>query len=89
MRVRDDMKNVARDITSQIECGARVNVDKEYALLDEFDKVSALLEDMIEEEIQVTELEEWPLFIQYRKSDEYGEFKKVHRELFDVLGYKL
>ena len=57
------------------------------ALLDDFENVSKILEKAIEIEISVNELKTWPLFIQYRKSDEYKSFVKAHESLFSVNKY--
>ncbi len=59
-----------------------------YALLDEFDSVSLLLEDAIETEVPVWCVKEWPLFNQYRQSEEYKRFVEKNKELFDTEGYQ-
>lgn len=59
-----------------------------YALLDDFEKVSELLEDIIGTEIPACYVEQWPLFIQYRQSDEYKKFRNKHMEEFEKLGYQ-
>lgn len=59
-----------------------------YALLDDFEKISKILEEIIEKEIPACYVEQWPLFIQYRKSESYNEFRQEHKEVFDILGYQ-
>ena len=54
------------------------------ALLNEFDKVSEILEDIIGKEIDVSSVKTWPLFIQYRQSNEFQEFISKHKDLFEV-----
>ena len=58
-----------------------------YALLDEYDKVSGILEKIIGTEIPSCYIEQWPLFIQYRESEEYEKFREKHKEEFEELGY--
>ncbi|MGN0497003.1 MAG: hypothetical protein ACI4GW_12320 [Lachnospiraceae bacterium] len=58
-----------------------------YALLDEHAKVSSVLEKIIGTEMPSCYIEQWPLFIQYRKSEEYKTFRDKHREEFEELGY--
>lgn len=58
-----------------------------YALLDEYDKVSNVLEKIIGTEIPSCYIEQWPLFIQYRESEEYKMFRDKHMEEFEELGY--
>lgn len=59
-----------------------------YALLDEFEKVTEILEDIIGNELPACYVEQWPLFIQYRQSDEYKKFRNKHKEEFEKLGYQ-
>lgn len=58
-----------------------------YALLNEHAKVSNVLEKIIGTEIPSCYIEQWPLFIQYRESEEYKEFRDKHRDEFEELGY--
>ena len=58
-----------------------------YALLDEYDKVSKGLEEILEKEIPAHMVESWPLFIQYRESKEYQEFREIHSDLFQIKEY--
>lgn len=58
-----------------------------YALLDEYDKVSKGLEEILEKEIPAHMVESWPLFIQYRESEEYQEFREIHSDLFQIKEY--
>lgn len=58
-----------------------------YALLDDFENVSVILDKIIDNELPANYIEEWPLFIQYRTSEEYKKFKKDHAEIFEIKGY--
>lgn len=58
------------------------------ALCEEFNKVNLLLEDAIEREIPAYAVATWPLFNQYRESDEYQYFKNKHKDEFELLGYE-
>lgn len=59
-----------------------------YALLDDFEKVSVSLDNLINKEEWPAEvIEEWPLFIQYRSSEEYKKFKEAHTDIFEIKGY--
>lgn len=59
-----------------------------FALLDDFPKVSDILDQKIETEIPVQDILENPLFIQYRKSNEYKEFVKNHSGIFESNKYE-
>ena len=59
-----------------------------HALLGEFDAVSTLLEGVIDNEIPVWCVKDWPLFNQYRESKEYKMFVEKNKELFDTEGYE-
>ena len=59
-----------------------------YALLDKFDKVTEILEEIMGQELQASHVESWPLFKQYRESEEYSAFRQRHNELFEVKGYE-
>lgn len=59
-----------------------------YALLDDFEKVSETLESVINDEIPASFVETWPLFLQYRETDNYIEFRNSHKELFAVQDYQ-
>lgn len=58
-----------------------------YALLDDFCNVSNSLEKTIDKEIPASYVAEWPLFLQYRESEEYKKFQQLHQELFKVQEY--
>ena len=58
-----------------------------YALLDDYEKVSYYLEQIIEKVMSPNTVETWPLFIQYRLSEQYKEFKKLHADLFEIKQY--
>ena len=55
-----------------------------HALLDEFDDVSELLEEVIDNEIPVSYIKEWPLLNQYRESPQYTLFVEKHKEQFET-----
>lgn len=57
-------------------------------LLDKFDETRELLEKLLPNEITAESIENWPLFIQFRKSEEYENFKMKHKEYFDVYDYE-
>ena len=58
-----------------------------HALLNEHEKVSTMLELHIGE-IPSEALEQWPLFIQYRESENYKEYKQNHPEIFEMLDFQ-
>ena len=58
-----------------------------YALLDDFKGISDILEHEINKEIMSNEVLEWPLFLQYRNSEEYKEFIDKHKDIFRIKGY--
>lgn len=58
-----------------------------YAILDNHKEVSMLLPQIIGTEIGTSELETWPLFIQYRKSEEYKKFKVKYKDLLSKFRY--
>jgi len=57
------------------------------ALLDDFVETTQVLENILEKDISASAVEQWPLFIQYRRSDEYKKLVDKHRELFAIQGY--
>lgn len=59
-----------------------------YALLDKYDKVTEILEEIMGQELQASHIENWPLFKQYRESEEYIAFRERHNDLFEVKGYE-
>lgn len=59
-----------------------------HALLNEFDCVSDLLENVIEDELPAWCIKEWPLLKEYRESKQYSLFVEKHRELFATNGYE-
>lgn len=54
------------------------------ALLDDYAKVSEILESIIGDDISVSEIKSWPLLLQYRNSDEYKAFTHNHMESFEI-----
>ena len=50
--------------------------------------MSSCLENVIDEEIPSAYVEEWPLFIQYRETNQYKEFVDKHKELFETKEYE-
>ncbi len=57
------------------------------ALLDDFSTITSILENEINKGISVSEVKAWPLFIQYRESDEYNRFVEEHKDVFTVENY--
>lgn len=51
-------------------------------LLNNYKEINSLLEIYINTQIYPQNIEDWPLFIQYRKSAEYKKFKKEHASDF-------
>ncbi len=47
-------------------------------LLNDFKETNALLEKYLNTRVYPQSIEQWPLFIQYRKSSEYKKFRKDH-----------
>ena len=59
-----------------------------YALLNEYDKVSKYLEMSIEKDIPAWCVGEWPLFLQYRETEQYRIFADKHKDILDKKGYE-
>lgn len=57
-------------------------------LLDQHEKTSNLLEKVFPSDISAGAIEVWPLFIQYRESEEYKKFKEAHCDYFNVYDYE-
>ena len=59
------------------------------ALLNDYSKVSELLELWLAKENMVPYyLKIWPLFIEYRLSDEYKKFVEAHKDKFEIGAYE-
>lgn len=58
-----------------------------YALLNDYSKVTEYLELVIGREILASSVETWPLFLQFRTSEEYLIFKDKHKDLFEIHEY--
>ena len=82
----EDVEEEIRSFDVSAMCG-QFKVAK-YALLDEYEKVSEILEDIIGTEIPACYVEQWPLFLQYRESEQYIQFRDKHLEEFEKLGYQ-
>lgn len=57
------------------------------ALLDDHAKVTEILDKIVGKEISLHHMKTWPLFNQYRQSDEYQILIDRHRELFELETY--
>ena len=57
------------------------------ALLNDYTSLSKELELAIDTEIPASYIAEWPLFNDYRKSENYKEFVENHKDQFKVFGY--
>ncbi len=57
------------------------------ALMDNFAGVTDILEEIIGKEIKVNAIKTWPMFIQYRESEEYANFIKRHKDMFEIATY--
>ena len=57
-------------------------------LLNEHSAVNELLEIYLNNEIRALDIETWPLFLQYRKSKEYRDFRKKHTKDFEKQNYE-
>lgn len=56
-----------------------------YILLNEYDKAAQLIENMFNrEEISFIELNEWPLFKNYRNTEYYKNFKLLHSDKLNI-----
>ena len=55
--------------------------------MDDFSTITSILENEINKGISVSEVKAWPLFIQYRESDEYNRFVEEHKDVFTVENY--
>lgn len=59
-------------------------------LLEKNDNATAILEDLFsKDEMDSTSVEEWPLFMHYRETAHYDEFKQRHREAFTMSSFEL
>lgn len=58
------------------------------ALLEDFDAVSKELEVAIDNDIPAKYITIWPLFNEYRESDNYKTFLDNHKEQFNIFGYE-
>ncbi len=56
-------------------------------LLDEYNEINRLLENYLGNEVRTSDVEYWPLFLQYRKNKAYKEFKKNHIAEFSKHSY--
>lgn len=59
-----------------------------YALLDDFEMVSEILENVIDNGIPASSIENWPLFLQYRETENYTQFRNAHKDLFAIQDYQ-
>ena len=59
-----------------------------YALLNDYDMVSQYLEISIEKDIPSWCIKEWPLFLQYRESEQYIGFVEKHKDILQTKGYE-
>lgn len=59
-----------------------------YALLNDYDMVSQYLEISIEKDIPSWCIKEWPLFLQYRESEQYIGFVEKHKDVLQTKGYE-
>lgn len=82
------------EINEEIKCfdfSARIGIFKaaKSALLDEYDHINEQLEEVFMKEKGVfpQNIEEWPLFIQYRNTTQYNEFVNRHKEQFVAYDY--
>lgn len=57
------------------------------ALLDDFDEVTRILDDLIGNGIDANDIKSWPMFIQYRESGEYPKLIERHKDLFEIETY--
>lgn len=54
-------------------------------LLEEYDRASLIIEQLLaSKSISASTLEEWPLFIKYRKSSQYSKIKEKHPGEFNI-----
>ncbi len=58
-----------------------------YALLDDYNMVTACLKEGIKGEVNVQEIKEWPLLARYRETEQYSLFAEQHKALFESNGY--
>ena len=56
-----------------------------YILLEKYDEAIHLLDELFLNEIGVAEIEEWPLFIDFRGTQYYSDFKQKHEVEFRKL----
>lgn len=73
----DDINN--KDVTAL----DRTFIAAKYALLDDFKHLNDILEELINNSIPANYIKEWPLFLQYRKTDLYKNFVKNHANEFN------
>ena len=82
------LEEIRKDI-QEFDISARSGQFKvaKYALLDDFEGISEILEDIIDNEIPASCIEQWPLFLQYRETENYLHFREAHKDLFEIQDY--
>ena len=86
----EGMENIRNEIENlDLSAMQEKFIVAKYALLDDFQQVSVALERTINDGIMSNDIVEWPLFKQYRETEEYKVFLEKHKELFDVKGYDI
>lgn len=70
--IKDEVEN--KDVSAM----EKTFLAAKYALLDDFEKLSKILDELINESIPANYIKEWPLFLQYRNTNEYADFMKRH-----------
>ena len=60
-----------------------------YILLEDYEYATSIIEFIYNSKITKDELVEWPLFMNYRNSEEYSAFVEKHKEDFEVSSFAL
>lgn len=75
-----------RDEITNFDVSAYEDIFKmaQVALLDRNKEVTKFLDILKNNNLSASDIEKWPLFIQYRRSSEYRKFKKLNKDYFNV-----
>lgn len=83
------IESIKEDIkTTDVSALGKEFLAAKFALLDDFSNLSEVLSRIINVEIPANYIKEWPLFLQYRGSEEYKEFLIKNKEKFETVKYK-
>ena len=78
----DSIRNKVEKVDTSL-MGDKLAIAKP-ALLDDFTEVTRILENILGKQISVNNVKTWPIFIQYRESNEYKKLVDKHKDLFEI-----